>query len=143
MKISQISLFLENSKGRLYKVMKVLGEAGVDIKALTVAENENFGVLRMVVDNPELALDTLKKEEFVANISEIVAVEVSDSPGGLAAILKIFNDEDINVEYLYAFVEKKVDKAIVVFRFDDSDRAIDVLKKNNINVLGQKDIKGF
>jgi len=143
MKIVQISVFLENKKGRLYDATRVLGEAGVDIKALTIAESEKFGVLRMVVDRPDKALEVLKKSEFVASITDIVAVEVSDRPGGLASVLKILNDKGINMEYMYAFVEKNADNAIVVFRFDDPDKAINVLAGNNIRVLGKKEIQGF
>ena len=143
MKIVQISVFLENKKGRLYDATRVLGEAGVDIKALTIAESEKFGVLRMVVDRPDKALEVLKKSEFVASITDIVAVEVSDRPGGLASVLKILNDKGINMEYMYAFVEKNADNAIVVFRFDDPDKAIKVLAGSNIRVLGKKEIQGF
>lgn len=140
MKITQLSVFLENKEGRLYKATELLGKAGVDIKALTVAENEDFGVLRLVVDKPDMALQALKAEGFVASITDIVAVEVEDHPGGLSRILKVFYENGINVEYMYAFVEKTEDKAIVVFRFDDPDKAIAVLAQKNIRVLGRKDI---
>ncbi len=143
MKITQLSVFLENRRGRLYDAARVLGEASVNIKALTIAENEEFGILRMVVDNPEKALELLKKNGFVASITDIVAVEVSDRPGGLAVILKILDDNGINLEYMYAFVEKNADNAIVVFRFDDPDRAIEVLSKNNIRVFSKKDIDKY
>ncbi|MFA5094952.1 MAG: ACT domain-containing protein [Candidatus Omnitrophota bacterium] len=143
MKITQLSVFLENRRGRLYDAARVLGEASVNIKALTIAENEEFGILRMVVDKPEKALELLKKNGFVASITDIVAVEVSDRPGGLAVILKILDDNGINLEYMYAFVEKNADNAIVVFRFDDPDRAIEVLSKNNIRVFIKKDIDKY
>ncbi|MCK9431458.1 MAG: ACT domain-containing protein [Candidatus Omnitrophica bacterium] len=143
MKITQLSVFLENKKGRLYGAAQVLGEAGIDIKALTIAESEEFGVLRMVVDKPQEGLKALKEKGFVASITDIVAVEVGDHPGGLADVLKIFNDHDINLEYMYAFVEKNADNAIVVFRFDDPDKAIAVLSKNNIRVLGKKEIESL
>lgn len=143
MKITQLSVFLENRRGRLYDAARVLGEASVNIKALTIAENEEFGILRMVVDKPEKALELLKKNGFVASITDIVAVEVSDRPGGLAVILKILDDNGINLEYMYAFVEKNADNAIVVFRFDDPDRAIEVLSKNNIRVFSKKDIDKY
>jgi hypothetical protein len=143
MKVTQISIFLENKKGRLYEASRALGESGVDIKALTIAENEEFGVLRIVVDDPEKALDELKRKGFVASITDIVAVEVKDKPGGLAAVLKIFDDNAINVEYMYAFAEKNADNAIVVFRFDDSDKAISVLKENKVRVLGKKEVQGL
>jgi hypothetical protein len=143
MKVTQLSVFLENKKGRLYDAARVLGSAGIDIKALTIAESEDFGVLRMVVNKPDEALEALKKDGLVASITDIVAVEVSDQPGGLAAVLKVLNDNDINLEYMYAFSEKNADKAIVVFRFDDPDRAIAVLTKNSIRVLGKKEVQGL
>ncbi|HOW35653.1 MAG TPA: ACT domain-containing protein [Candidatus Omnitrophota bacterium] len=141
MKITQISVFLENKKGRLFEATKALGDAGVDIKALTIAENEDFGVLRMVVDKPQDALAAFKKNGFVASLTDIVAVEVDDTPGGLARILAVFNKNDLNVEYMYAFVEKTADKAIVVFRFDDPDKAIVILTKNNVKIVGKKEIQ--
>ncbi len=143
MKVTQLSVFLENKKGRLYDAARVLGGAGIDIKALTIAESEDFGVLRMVVNKPDEALEALKKNGLVASITDIVAVEVSDQPGGLAAVLKVLNDSDINLEYMYAFSEKNADKAIVVFRFDDPDKAIAVLTKNSIRVLGKKEVQGL
>ncbi len=143
MKITQLSVFLENRKGRLHEALQILGEAKIDIKALTIAENEDFGVLRTIVSDPNRAQKILKENGFVASVTDIVAVEVDDNPGGLAQILGVLDKYSINVEYMYAFVEKKVDKAIVVFRFDDSDRAISILSDNNINVLGGQDIKGL
>lgn len=143
MKITQISVFLENKKGRLCDAAQILGQAGVDIKALTIAENEDFGVLRLVVDKPREALEALKAQGFVASLTDIVAVEVSDHPGGLAEVLAILSAHDLNVEYMYAFVEKAAGKAILVFRFDDLDKAVSVLTKNNIRVVGKKDIEGL
>ncbi len=140
MKITQVSVFLENKKGRLYEATAVLGARGIDIKALTIAENEKFGVLRMIVDRPDEALAAFEAGGFVASMTEIIAVEVGDHPGGLAAVLKVFDEEGVNVEYLYAFVEKSVDKAIVVFRFDDTDKAIEVLRRHHIGIVGKKDI---
>ena len=140
MKITQISVFLENKKGRLYDAISLLGEKGVDIKTLTIAENENFGVLRMIVDQPEQSLEILKANRFVASMTEIVAVEVEDHPGGLARVLKVLDENKINIEYMYAFVEKCADKAILIFRFDDLDKAITVLTGNGIRVVGKKDI---
>ncbi|MBF0503666.1 MAG: ACT domain-containing protein [Candidatus Omnitrophica bacterium] len=143
MKITQVSVFLENKKGRLFDAIRILGEKAVDIKTLTIAENKDFGVLRMIVDNPQKALEVLKSHDFVASITEIVAVEVDDHPGGLAKVLKVLDGNKINIEYMYAFVEKRADKAILVFRFDDLDKAIAVLNKNNIRVVGKKDIANF
>jgi hypothetical protein len=140
MKITQISVFLENKKGRLYDAVRILGQEGIDIKTLTIAENENFGILRMIVDKPQEALEALKAHQFVASVTDIVAVEVGDHPGGLAKVLKVLDENKINIEYMYAFVEKRADKAMLVFRFDDLDKAIKVLAANSIGVIGKKDM---
>jgi len=141
MKITQISVFLENKKGRLYEVCSLLGKNNVNIYALTIAETESFGVLRIVVDKSDLAVKVLKQNNFVANITEVVAVEVADQPGGLAAILKILVNNDISVEYMYGFVEKFSDKAILVFRFEDTDKAQKVLIGNDIKIVTKKEIE--
>lgn len=140
MKITQLSVFLQNQKGCLYDIIKILGDAGIDIKTLTLAESREFGVLRLIVDQPEEALKRLRAEKHVASLTEIVAVEVEDRPGGLAKVLKVFSDHGINIEYMYAIVEKNANKAIMVFRFDDMDKAIAALSKNNIRVICGKDI---
>jgi len=143
MKISQISIFLENKKGRLYEVATLLGKNNINIRALTIAESKDFGVLKVVVDKTQEATALLKKHGFVNRITDIVAVEVDDKPGGLARILKALLEADINVEYMYGFVEQNSDNALLVFRFDDPDKAIQVLTKNKIKVLGKKDIVGL
>ncbi len=143
MKVTQLSVFLENKKGRLYDAACLLGKAGIDIKALTIAESEDFGVLRLVVNKPDEALEALKAGSFVASITDIVAVEIPDQPGGLAAILKILNEHDINLEYMYAFGKKNADKAIMVFRFDEPDRAIAVLTGHSIRIVSRKDVQGL
>lgn len=140
MKITQISVFLENTRGRLYEVSSLLGTEGINIRALTIAESPEFGILRIVVDRPADAIAALKKNNFVANLTEIVALEVDDRPGGLAAILKLLTEHGLNVEYMYGFVEKFSDKALLVFRFDDPDRALDILSKGNIKIVGNKDL---
>ncbi|MBD3239588.1 MAG: ACT domain-containing protein [Chitinivibrionales bacterium] len=143
MKVTQISLFLENRKGRLAEVCSLLGETGVNIRALTIAETDEFGVLRMVVDNPDKALQTLRANNFVASVTDIVAIEVGDRPGGLAAVLKTLNENDLNIEYMYGFVEKKSDNALMVFRFDEPDRAIEVLQGAGLSVVGKSDIESL
>lgn len=122
MKIKQISVFLENRKGRLYDICSMLGKAGINIRALTIAETETFGVLRMVVDKPSAAAELFHENSITANQTDVVAVEVPDEPGGLANVLGVLTDNDINVEYMYGFVEKFSEKALLVFRFDDPER---------------------
>lgn len=143
MKITQISVFLENRKGRLYEVCSLLGSNEVNIRALTVAETESFGVLRIVVDKSEVAVKVLRDHNFVANFTDVVAVEVGDRPGGLAGVLKIFADNDVNIEYMYGFVEKFSDKALLVFRFEDADFAQQVLAQHSISVVTRKEIEGL
>ena len=140
MKITQLSVFLENSKGRLFEVCTLLGKNNINIRALNIAENGDFGVLRMVIDKPLEAVKLLKKNSFVANQTEVIAIEVEDQPGGLSKILKIFNDTELNIEYMYGFVEKAADKALMVFRFDNIDKALAILKKNKITVASQEAI---
>lgn len=143
MKIMQVSIFLENHAGRLSEVASLLGRENINIRALTVAESRDFGVLRIVTDQPQKTLDVLKAQGFVASFTDIVAVEVADTPGGLAGILKVLSDNGVNVEYMYGFVEKFSDKALLVFRFDNTDKAIEVLGTNNIKVIGTKDIESL
>ena len=140
MKIIQISVFLENRKGRLADVCTLLGKGKINIRALTVAESDDFGILRLVVDKPQEATTLLKANGFVANLTEVVTVEVQDKPGGLAEVLEVLNKHNINVEYMYAFLEKESSKALLVFRFDNIDKAIEVLKAAKIRVLTKKDI---
>ena len=106
MRAKQLSIFLENRSGRLHEVTEVLGRAGINIRALSLADTSDFGILRLIVDRPEDAYRILREEGFTVRESEVMAVEVSDQPGGLSEVLEIFRDGGINVEYMYAFVEK-------------------------------------
>jgi hypothetical protein len=139
-KINQISVFLENKKGRLAEVCSILGANHINIRALTVAESADFGVLRVVVDKPEETIKVLRASSFVANMTDIVAIEVPDEPGGLAGVLKILRDNDLNVEYMYGFVEKFSENALMVFRFEKTDAAVSVLQRHKIHVLNKEDI---
>lgn len=135
MKVKQISVFLENKSGRLAKVTEVLGENGVNIRALSIADTSDFGILRLIVNHPEKAYEALKEAGFTVSETEVIAVEVPDVPGGLAQALTVLQASRINVEYLYAFLEKSSKAALVVFRVEEPDRACEVLAANNINVL--------
>lgn len=143
MKLTQISVFLENRKGRLYDICSMLGQANVNIRALTIAETESFGVLRMVVDKPDRAIDLFRRNSITANQTEVVAVEVPDKPGGLAEVLKTLSDSEVNVEYMYGFVEKHTENALLVFRFDNPEKANQVLKAAGISVVDGKSIEGL
>lgn len=143
MKITQISVFLENRKGRLAEICSLLGTAGINIRALTIAETETFGVLRMVVDKPAEAIELFRKNNVTANQTQVVAVEVPDQPGGLAQVLDTLKDNDVNVEYMYGFVEKHSDNALLVFRFDNPEQAHEVLVESGLSVVDEKDIQGL
>lgn len=140
MKILQISVFLENKKGRLQEITKILAEARIDIRALSIAETKDFGVVRLIVDQPDLAYEKLKAAGFVSRKTEVLAVEVQDEPGGLNQVLCILENNQINIEYMYAFVEKASDKALLVMRFDDIERAIQVLKQNHVSLVAPEKI---
>jgi hypothetical protein len=134
-KVEQISIFLENKSGRLAEVTRLLGEGGVNIRALTLADTTDFGILRLIVSEKAKALEILKKAGFTVGMTEVVAVGVSDRPGGLAEILGCLSDEGVNVEYMYAFVEKSGDDAVVIFRFDEPDKAIAILQRHGITIM--------
>lgn len=140
MKVEQISVFIENKSGRLAEVSGVLGEENVNIRALSLADTSDFGILRLIVDDSEKALNVLRKRHFTVNKTEVIGVEVPDSPGGLSSILKILDNNQINVEYMYAFVERSGSNAVIIFRFDNIDQAIRVLLDNGVNILDGKKI---
>ena len=135
MKVEQISIFLENKSGRLAEVTRLLGDGGINIRALTLADTSDFGILRLIVNDNARALDILKKAGFTVGKTEVVAVEVPDRPGGLADILEQFGKAGTNVEYMYAFVEKSGDDAVVIFRFDNPEQAVELLRKSGVNIL--------
>jgi len=143
MKVEQISIFIENKSGRLAEVARVLGEKGVNIRALSLADTSDFGILRLIVDNTDLAKETLKAGGFTVSKTEVVAIEVPDQPGGLSSILQVLDDSKINVEYMYAFVERNADNAVIIFRFDDTDGAISTLQKKGVNILPGERIYGL
>ncbi|MFH1151313.1 MAG: amino acid-binding protein [Actinomycetota bacterium] len=128
MTVKQISVFLENKEGRLLDVTRHLGEAGVNIRALCVADTSDFGVVRLIVDDPEKAHEWLKEQGFTVKETPVVAVEVDDRPGGLSAVLKPLVEQEMNIEYLYCFLEKAGDNAIVIIRVEEAEQAIGALK---------------
>ncbi|MFH0879366.1 MAG: ACT domain-containing protein [Lentisphaerota bacterium] len=135
MKVKQISVFMENRAGRLSEVMQLIGDAGVNIRALSLADTSDFGILRLIVNDVDKALKVLKEAGHTVSLTEVVAVEVPDKPGGLAGILGVLGAAGVNVEYMYAFVEKATDKAVVIFRFEDIESALVCLKKSSVSVL--------
>ena len=140
MEVKQISLFLENKKGRLWEAMDVLAKAQINVRALSIADTSDFGILRLIVPDPEKAKKVLTKSNFTVRENDVIAVGVSDTPGGLAGILKVLTDADINVEYMYAFVEKRGKKAVVVLRTDSIKKGRTALKKAGVTVLSSQEV---
>jgi hypothetical protein len=139
MKVEQISIFLENKPGGLENVTRILRDANINIRTLAVADTSDFGIIRLIVDHVADANRVLKENGYTISRTNVVAVEVPDQPGGLHSILEVLAKAGINIEYMYAFVERSGQNAVMLFRFDDSDAAIDVLLKNNKTVLpGEK-----
>ena len=135
MKVEQISIFLENKPGGLEEVTRILKDAGINIRTLSLADTTDFGILRLIVNDVDRASQVLKEQGFRISRTIVVAVEVPDRPGGLHGILEVLSKNGINVEYLYAFVERSGEHAVIIFRFDAPDKAIDVLQKNGMTVL--------
>jgi hypothetical protein len=135
MKVEQISVFLENKSGRIAEVTGILAEAGVNIRALSIADTSDFGVLRLIVDDNQKAEEALKKQNVTVGKTFVVAVEVEDKPGGLHRIMDILFKSGLNVEYMYAFVKPNTKNAVMIFRFEQLDNAVKVLKENSVNVI--------
>jgi hypothetical protein len=140
MRVEQIAVFLENKSGRLAEITRVLAENSVNIRALSVADTADFGILRLIVDKVDEAKKALKENNFTVGKTNVIAVEVPDRTGGLAAVLETAVKEGLNVEYMYAFVNKSSENAVVIFRFDDMDKAISALQKTEFTILSGEQI---
>ncbi len=135
MKVRQISVFMENRSGRLASVLREVARAGVNIRALSLADTSDFGILRLMVDNVDAGVKALRDSGHTVSVTEVLAVEVPDRPGGLAGILDVLSEAGLNVEYMYAFVSRATEKAMVVFRFEQPDAAIEALQKAGISLV--------
>lgn len=140
MKLQQLSLFLENRPGRLAAPLEVVAAAGINLMTLSLADTAQFGILRLIVREWEKAKRLLEEAGWVANLTEVVAVDVLDRPGGLANALRVLEGADLNIEYMYAFSLRRGDKAILIFRFEDPDRAIEVLRDAGLHVVGPEEL---
>jgi len=135
MKIQQLSLFVENKSGTLNSVCQVLAQKNISIRTLSLADTQQFGILRLLVKEWEEAKKALETAGFVVKVTEVLAIPVADRPGGLAEILRVLDGAQINVEYMYAFTFGRGDSAIMVFRFEDADKAAKVLEAGNIDMI--------
>ncbi|MCX5780572.1 MAG: ACT domain-containing protein [Firmicutes bacterium] len=136
----QISVFLENKSGRLAHVTRVLGDAGINIRALSIADTSDFGILRLIVNDPIKAHKILKEAGFTVSETEVIAVRMPDSPGGLAAVLDQMSEENLNIEYLYAFLGMSGNEALVIFKVEDIKKAKVAFKNKGIKFVEEQEL---
>ncbi len=135
MKVKQISVFLENTTGRLAEVTRVLGTGNVNLRAISIADTADFGILRLIVDTPEKTMELLKEAGFTAKITEVIGVLVNDKPGGLMKIMDIFNKEGVNIEYLYSSLINEEGDAVIIFRVEDIDHGLGIVEKAGLRAI--------
>jgi len=140
MTVKQLSLFLENRPGQLKVPCRLLGDAGINILALSLADTEQFGILRLIVREWERAYEVLKAGGCVVNVAEVVAVDVPDRPGGLADALEVIEQAELDVEYMYPFTNRAGDKAVLLFRFNDPQAAVAQLQAGGLKVLPSEEL---
>ena len=140
MRIRQISIFLENKPGQLSAICRDLADAGINIATLSLADTADFGIVRMIVDDHEKAEDVLAEKGHVVNVREVIAVCVPDRPGGMAEVMQVLDKAGVNIEYSYAFAFHKGEKAVLVFRFSDNDKAESALKTAGYTTLGEDEV---
>jgi len=141
--VEQISIFIENTEGRLAEVTAILRDANINIRALSLADTTDFGVLRLIVNDNDKAEQTLKKEGFTVGRTKVMAVEIYDEPGGLNKVLDPLCENEVNVEYMYAFANPQCKNAIMMFRFNDYDKALKILDQKNIKVFTKQEISNL
>ncbi|MCL5291759.1 MAG: amino acid-binding protein [Actinobacteria bacterium] len=140
MGVDQISVFMENREGRLAEMTKLLGERGINVRALFVADTADYGIARMIVDQPQKAIDVLKADGYTVNRTQVLAVEVPDRPGSLSGILSMLNEAKLNIEYLYCFADPERETALGIMRIEETERATELLRSSGVRVLEAEDV---
>lgn len=140
MTIKQLSVFVENKPGRLAEFTRLLSKNGIDMRALSIAETPDFGILRVIVDDPYQTSCVLKDADYIFSITPVIAVAIPDEPGSLSKIVDLLGDGGINIEYTYAFITRNKSLAYMIFRVEDNEKAIDILSKNDIEVVCEDDL---
>jgi hypothetical protein len=135
MAIQQISVFLENTTGRLGEVTRVLAQAGINIRAISIADTADFGILRLIVDKSDAAVKALNDGGFTTRQSNVAAVEVNDTPGSLAEVMELFQKSQVNIEYLYASLEGQTGKAVVIFKLEDHDKGLKIIREKGLSMV--------
>ncbi len=140
MLVKQISVFVENKSGRLAEIIGILGRNGIDISALSIADTTDFGILRLIVNDPPKAETVLRENGMVVKTTEVIAMAVEDRPGGLAKALDIISGAGLTIEYMYAFIGKSDVGALVIVRVDQPAEAVQLMEKSGINIIDAKDV---
>ena len=135
MPIKQISIFVENKPGRLADITSLVAEKGIDIRALSIADTKEFGILRLIVSDAEKAAEVLRADGFTVALTQVVAIGIDDRPGGLAAAMEVLRDNAISVEYMYAFISRAEDTAYVILRVADNEAAVRIFTENGFKVM--------
>ncbi|HJD24737.1 MAG TPA: ACT domain-containing protein [Firmicutes bacterium] len=138
--IKQLSIFVENKSGRLAEITAIIAKAGIDIRALSVADTTNFGILRLIVDKPDEAEAALKAAGLTVSLTSVIAIGIPDRPGGFAAAAKALADAEIDVKYMYAFISRDQGRACVILRVEDNDAAVAALRSQGIEILDGEQI---
>ncbi len=139
--IKQLSVFVENSQGRLQQIIDVLGENHINIRALSLADTAEFGILRLIVDEDEKASVLLKEKGVISKVTEVIAVSIDDCVGGLAAVTRAITDAGIGIEYTYAFLGRSEGKALLVIQTSDEKRAESILREKGVKLVSEEDLK--
>ncbi|MDR2133402.1 MAG: ACT domain-containing protein [Clostridiales Family XIII bacterium] len=140
MTIDQLSIFVENSPGRLAEIADILGNAGIDLRAVSIADTRDFGILRVITSDPARATEILRAEDCVVSVTPVLAVAIEDTPGSLSRVLRVLADVGISIEYLYAFITRKRDSAYVIFRVEDNERAIEAFAAHGVKTAGAAEL---
>ncbi len=142
MNVTQLSVFIENKPGHLQAILSILAQENINIKTLTIAETSDFGILRMIVNEPEKGASMLRKNSFTCSTTDVLALEIEDTPGSLLQAIETFSRRKLNIEYMYAFTDKRDEKAIMIFRFDDIEAAKKALLEEGYNIVKNIDLIG-
>lgn len=140
MAIKQLSIFIENKPGRLAEVTDMIGNSGVDVRALSIADSTDFGILRLIVDNPDKALKILNEQGVIVTLTDVVAIGIDDAPGSFAKVVSLLSENGIDLEYMYAFLGRKVKEAYVIIRVNEPEKASEILKNKGVTILNTEDI---
>lgn len=141
--VKQISVFLENTAGSLSRLTELLAQSNIDMTALSVADTEHFGVVRLIVKNPDEAIAVIRGAGYIARLTEVLAVRVPDSPGGLNDILHILDKAELSVEYIYSFMRGETGCALIIFRLNDNERAVKVLTEKGVSLAAQSELQAL